>query len=153
MQVVNVALGPSHPHSGTAGVLQEASQSGATLTHLSPRWIVPKPQQLSEVFKASLNPKASPPPTFCPHLTPSCHSLQDLRPIPVLHYPPPPDRVSGGPLLVTESLRTFQAVQGGFTGTQSRKNRDFSGGPVAKTLRSQCRRPGFHPWFYPTRHN
>ena len=24
--------------------------------------------------------------------------------------------------------------------------RDFPGGPVAKTLRSQCRGPGFDPW-------
>ena len=24
--------------------------------------------------------------------------------------------------------------------------RDFLGGPVAKTLHSQCRLPGFHPW-------
>ena len=24
--------------------------------------------------------------------------------------------------------------------------RDFSGGPVVKTPRSQCRRPGFSPW-------
>ena len=25
-------------------------------------------------------------------------------------------------------------------------NRDFPGGPVAKTLRSQCRGPRFNPW-------
>ena len=29
--------------------------------------------------------------------------------------------------------------------SQKEKDRDFSGGPVAKTLRSQCRGPGFDP--------
>ena len=27
-----------------------------------------------------------------------------------------------------------------------RTNRDFPGGPVGKTLHSQCRGPGFDPW-------
>ena len=26
------------------------------------------------------------------------------------------------------------------------RGRDFPGGPVAKTLSSQCRGPGFNPW-------
>ena len=29
--------------------------------------------------------------------------------------------------------------------SQKEKDRDFSGGPEAKTLRSQCRGPGFDP--------
>ena len=30
--------------------------------------------------------------------------------------------------------------------TEDSSNGDFSGGPLAKTVRSQRRGPGFHPW-------
>ena len=60
--------------------------------------------------------------------------------------PSPSGGVFTGQSMNWDELTISDVTRGPGLGHQKTTSGDFPGGPVVKTLRSQCRGPGFHPW-------